>query len=204
MSRVDVVLENLQLSDGAITYLVAELRKINDAKNEFYEQTFANLRAEHDRIENRINNMLDARFDGSITAEDYDRKLKEYKEKQHELRNEMQKYDIADENYYITVNSVLSVAQRAQEIFVSSEPNEKRQLLNFLVQNLKLHEKELHLELKKPFNFIVDLHKLETQSGKKKHHRIGDVSSLARAAGFEPATWGLTVPRSTTELRPNV
>lgn len=188
MTKVDAVLENLQLSDDGITYLVSELRKVNDAKNEFYEQTFANLRTEHDRIENRINNMLDARFDGSITTEDYDRKLKEYKEKQHELRNEMQKYDIADENYYITVNTVLNVAQRAQEIFTSSEPNEKRQLLNFLVQNLKLQEKELQLELKQPFGFIVDLKQIEIETAKKKHHLLSDVSSLARAAGFEPAT----------------
>jgi len=38
----------------------------------------------------------------------YDKKLKEYKEKQQELLEEIQKHDKADESYDITVNKVLS------------------------------------------------------------------------------------------------
>ena len=89
----------------------------------------------------------------------------------------MQKYDIADENYYITVNTVLNVAQRASEIFECSETNEKRQLLNFLLQNLKLKEKTLQFELKKPFNYIVNLHELEIHGKEKTPAFDADVPS---------------------------
>lgn len=37
----------------------------------------------------------------------------------------------------------------------------------------------------------------------EKHQHCLVFFHMARAAGFEPATWGLTVPRSTAELRPN-
>lgn len=40
----------------------------------------------------------------------YDKKLKEYKEKQQDTMEEMKKHDKADESYYITVNKVLSPA----------------------------------------------------------------------------------------------
>ena len=177
MANVHIALKNLQLTDKGINFLVSELRKTNDAKNEFSRQAVESLRAEHDKIEIRLNNMLDARFDGSITTETYDKKLKEYKERQHELIYEMQKYDIADENYYITVNTVLNVAQRASEIFESSEADEKRQLLNFLLQNLKLKEKTLQFELKKPFNYIVNLHELEIHGKEKTPAFDADVPS---------------------------
>ncbi len=64
----------------------------------------------------------------------FNKKLKEYKEKQEEIREEMVRYDQADEKFYITANTVLKLAQKALEIFRSSEIAEKQQLLNFLLQ----------------------------------------------------------------------
>ena len=150
LANVHSVLQSLKLSDQTIGYLVDELRKVNEAKNEFSQQALDSLRTEYDRIKNRLNNMLDARFDGSITNEDYDRKLTEYKERQHELVYEMQKYDIADENYYITVNTVLNVAQRADKIFESSEPNEKRQFLNFYFRTSNYRTRTCSLNSRNP------------------------------------------------------
>lgn len=69
------------------------------------------------------------------------------------------KEKIADESYYLAVNQVLSLSQRASEIFESSEPNEKRQLLNYLLQNCRLNERSLFFELKKPFDALVKYNK---------------------------------------------
>lgn len=64
------------------------------------------------------------------------KKLKEYKKRQAELEAEMTRYTDADEDFYLTGNMVLNLAKKAYEIFQSSEASEKRQLLNFLLQNL--------------------------------------------------------------------
>jgi len=65
----------------------------------------------------------------------FNKKLKEYKEKQAEITEKIQRYTDADENFYLTANMVLNLAKNAQEIFKSSKVEEKRQLLNFLLQN---------------------------------------------------------------------
>jgi len=114
------------------------LKKSNEAKNAFHKKSLVNLRNEYDKIEARINNAFDLVADGSITKDMFNKKLKEYKEKQAELNEEMQRYTNADENYYITANTVLNLAKKAHEIFQNSEVEEKRQLLNFLLQNLQL------------------------------------------------------------------
>ena len=85
----------------------------------------------------------------------FNKKLKEYKEKQAELEAEMARYTNADENYYITANTVLNLAKRAYEIFKSSEVAEKRQLLNFLLQNLELKGRKLMFTMKTPFDTVL-------------------------------------------------
>ena len=89
----------------------------------------------------------------------FNKKLKEYKEKQAELEAKMQSYTDADENYYLTANITLNLAKKAYEIFQSSEPEEKWQFLNFLLQNLKLEGKRLNFELKTPFNTVLQASK---------------------------------------------
>ena len=68
---------------------------------------------------------------------------------------ELAKHDIADKEYHITANTVLNLAQRALEIFESSEPQEKRQLLNFVFQNLELRQKNLEYKLKTPYDTVL-------------------------------------------------
>ena len=155
LEPIQQILKSIQLPNEIIDFLITELRKSNEAKNHFNQQALNTLRTEYDKIEARLSKMLDARFDGSITTDIYDKKLHEYKERQQELLDEMQQHNVADESYYITVNTVLNLAQKAYEIFESSELQEKRQLLNFLLQNCTLDGKTLHYELKKPFDLIA-------------------------------------------------
>jgi len=85
----------------------------------------------------------------------FNNKLKEYKEKQAEIRDEMARYDQADEKFYITANTVLKMAQKALKIFNSSEVPEKRQLLNFLLHNPTLKGENLEFTLKPPFDTMA-------------------------------------------------
>ena len=89
----------------------------------------------------------------------------EYKEKQQEILEEIQKHNKADESYYITVNKILGLAQRAYEIFESSEMEEKRQLLNFVLQNLELKERKLMFETKTSFDTVLFANKCSKVGG---------------------------------------
>ena len=91
-----------------------------------------------------------------LRADFFNRKLKEYKDREQEIAKEMQRYDIKDTNAHVTANTVLSLASRARDIFESSEVDEKRQLLNFVFQNLELKEKKLSVTLREPFKMIKD------------------------------------------------
>ena len=155
LSPIYEVLKNIQLSDEKIQEITEDLKKSNQAKNEFHKQSLTTFRKEYDLYQKRIDNSFDLMTDGSITKDMFNKKLKEYKEKQAELEAEMARYTNADENYYITANTVLNLAKRAYEIFKSSEVAEKRQLLNFLLQNLELKGRKLMFTMKTPFDTVL-------------------------------------------------
>ena len=91
-----------------------------------------------------------------ITIDFYDKKFKELMEKKQENEFKMKRLNNANKNYYITANTILSLAQRASEIFESSEIEEKRQLVNFVFQNLQLDGKRLLFKTKAPFEKVLE------------------------------------------------
>ncbi|MCK9319571.1 recombinase family protein [Methanoculleus sp.] len=148
-------LESIQLTDDRVKELTEDLRQSTKNQNAFFMNTVKTLRAEYDKLENRINKLADDKYDQSITNDFYNKKFKEYTEKQGKVMEELAKHDKADKEYHITANTVLNLAQRALEIFESSEPQEKRQLLNFVFQNLELRQKNLEYKLKTPYDTVL-------------------------------------------------
>jgi len=85
----------------------------------------------------------------------YDEKLKKLKEEQMNVVMQIEDHTKAGENWHLTASRVLDIAQRAVEIFNRSEPNEKRQFLNYLLQHCRLSGKNLVFELRNPFDSIA-------------------------------------------------
>lgn len=156
------VLENIQLSQDKIDIVVEELKKNHEDKKDFHKKAIDALNKDYSIIQNRVNGLIDLLADKSITKEEYDRKIKQYKEDQYEITLKLNEYTTADHQYYITAGTVLNLARKAKEIFDSSEVTEKRQLLNFLLQNCLLNGRKIEFSLRKPFNSIVKYSQYKT------------------------------------------
>ena len=62
----------------------------------------------------------------------------------------------------ISANRILNLAQKALEVFESSEINEKRQILDYLLQNCKLSGKNFFFELEAPFDTVLQVNNSST------------------------------------------
>lgn len=78
-----------------------------------------------------------------ITQDEYDKKASELKQRQYELNDKLKRVIEADESYSIMLITLLNICSRAPELFESSKVEQKRQLINFLLSNLKLRGKTL-------------------------------------------------------------
>ncbi|MDZ4285532.1 MAG: hypothetical protein U1A23_01240 [Candidatus Sungbacteria bacterium] len=70
---------------------------------------------------------------------------------------ELEEYTKADHEYHIHVGTVLNLSRRVGEIFDSSEIAEKRQILNFILQNPTVSGKKLEFAMAKPFDAVLEL-----------------------------------------------
>jgi site-specific DNA recombinase len=149
-------LKKLILKESQITDLISDLKGVEKSKTEFYTTSLKELRKEFDLYETRKSKLVDSLMDGGINKEIYDKKRMEYESIQSNLMTKISNFKEADEEYYITIGLLLGVAQRASELFDSSEPNEKRAIINFLLQNCQLDGKNLKFELKTPFDRVLE------------------------------------------------
>ena len=94
-----------------------------------------------------------------ITQDKYDKKAIELKQRQYELNDKSKRIIEADENYSMTFISLLNIYSKAPELFESSKVEQKRQLINFLLLNLKLKGKTLLYDVNKPFDAILNANK---------------------------------------------
>lgn len=150
------VLENIKIPDKILKWLTKELKKIHEYKNDFHKEHTNKLKNEYDKIESRVSTLYDDKLDGNIPKDFFNKKFKEYKEKQQNILIEMEEHDKADENFYIDATRVLDLANRAYEIFVSSEVKEKRALIDKLLQNPTLSGRKLCFTLRSPFYIIAE------------------------------------------------
>ncbi len=70
------------------------------------------------------------------------------------MSDKISRLGFADEEYYLTSEYLLQLANRAYDLFISSEAEEKRQLIKLTLQNLKLEGKKVEFELVKPFDKV--------------------------------------------------
>jgi site-specific DNA recombinase len=137
--------------------LVKELRTVNEGQVEFHNREVERIQTEYRRVQGKLDTLLELRLDKSITTDDYDKKLKELKDRQYNLNIELEEHTKADHDYHIHVNTVLNLTRRMQDIFESSEIPEKRQILNFLLQNPVVNGKKLEFTMRKPFDAVLEL-----------------------------------------------
>lgn len=115
-----------------------------------------------------------------IDDELYQKKFQEGKTRQQEIVSQMERHVHADEQFYITANTVMRLASRAWEIFESSEVEEKRQLLNFVFQNLQLDGEKLAHTFREPFSMIMKAKECPSGWGQLDDFRTCDTRLLQK------------------------
>ncbi len=112
---------------------------------------------ENELVTKRLDALLDAYLDKSITKDMYDRKHGQLIERRHEINQSLERHHAGDEQFRIAVTTLVTLASKAGELFDRSTTDEKRQLIGYVFSNLELDGEKLRYSLKKPFNVFVDL-----------------------------------------------
>lgn len=72
------------------------------------------------------------------------------------MRIKIEQHEKGQDEFRVTVESLLSLMSRANEIFERSEIDQKRQLIAFVFSNLRLRGKKLEFVLRSPFHLMTN------------------------------------------------
>lgn len=153
---------NLQISDADYKTVSQELKTAHKQKVSMYEEMLSTLNTEFEKYQSRLEKLYEDYLDEKITETLYDKKFKEYRQKQRVIRKRIDNLDEVEKDYYASVNHLLRISRSAPVLFERSNIEQRRQLVNLILQNLTHDGDSLRWELKRPFETVFSCIKSST------------------------------------------
>lgn len=155
----------IQLPEHAREQVANALMAEDEISSKKSKEKLSQIEAEINRVEDRIQRNYDAYIDGLASKETYLHKDEELKQKKKALEKTRNNIELMSNNTIDGVISLLDLSQRAPEIFENAENDEKRELINKVLSNLELGDKELRWKLKKPYDTMAFCNKTQNWLG---------------------------------------
>ena len=127
-------------------------------------------------VKSKIKRLRSLLLEDKITPEEYRDMNEELKQEQYELEGQSALLTEADEHFSIAISTIMSMAQNAYQIFKSLRVEAKRAILNILLSNLQIKNKQISYNLRKPFDLIDSLN--EKTPPKTEGVAIGDPNEI--------------------------
>ena len=133
----------------------AVLRKHHEDKKAMRNQSLSHLEAEISKYQNRLEKIYEDYLDGNIPETLYERKFSEYRERQKSLQDKRDNVELLDDDYYGSISHLLKLANNAKSLFLNATSEQKRSLINIVLQNLFMTDRQLLWQYRKPFDLMA-------------------------------------------------
>jgi DNA invertase Pin-like site-specific DNA recombinase len=131
---------NINLPEGFIEQVIAELRKRDDNQQQYYIQNIEQARKEHDKNDEKLRILYNDRLEGRITMAKHDEFANEIEARQQELSDRLKMLTSDNKSFQVTASYLLDLAQRAEQLFKESDPALQQKLLEYLLSNIELND----------------------------------------------------------------
>lgn len=154
--QIGKVFKNLQMPEDIVQQIIETLDTLHQDKIDFHNKEFNKLISDQKTLTKMMDNLYMDKLKGRITENEYDRFYQSLREQVTDVGIRIEQLQEAEDNYYITAKYVLNLTNRAHELFLSSEVEEKRQLIKLVLSNLRIENENVLYNVQKPFNLIVN------------------------------------------------
>jgi site-specific DNA recombinase len=160
------LLGRLKFDDEVLEWVREALVASHANEKREHEEAIKRLRAEYDRLQNRIHAMYVDKLDGNVDGDFFERMSAEWRAEQDRCLREIERHQTADQSYLEEGVRILELARNAQKLFEKQEPREKRRLLNFVVSNCSWQGGELTAALRQPFDLLAETTAIAAQAAR--------------------------------------
>ncbi|MFC1870687.1 recombinase family protein [Candidatus Dependentiae bacterium] len=150
------IFRRFKIPKDILEQITNTLNEVHQNKIDFHNTQLARLTKEQENITKMMDNLYMDKLKGSITEKEYDRFFQKFCDQRDLNSQRLTQLQEAETNYYITAKYILDLANRAQELFESSEVDEKRQLIKLLLSNVQIKGENIVYDVQKPFDLILE------------------------------------------------
>jgi site-specific DNA recombinase len=149
------VFYKIQLPEEGYVEVSNALTEDSETNRIAIQKKLSAVNAQVNRYKEMIERNYEAYLEGAIDKEKYLQKNQELITAKHNLENSRENIELMSKDNFEDVSYLLNISREAPEIFENAENEDKRELINLVLSNLRLSEKELRWELKKPFDTMA-------------------------------------------------
>lgn len=157
LEQVEAVLKQLYIEPETLQAVTRYVRDTDKTERHFHKTQIETHHKEQQKIQNRLEGLMDLVLDGLITKDEYEAKKHNLRKKLRDIALQIEDHHKGDENFKDTLLALLNMAANAHDIFTGSTTAEKRRFINFLFANLQLKGITLCYTLQKPFDMFVNV-----------------------------------------------
>lgn len=146
------------ITPETLELILSELKKRAESNKSVEDLHIQSLRKEKEDIEKQIEALIDTLASpnmSSITRERCDKKIQILNDQASIAEQKLSKYSGSTHGYEMGLHTIVSLAQRAKEIFESSEVDEKKRFLHYLLQNSQVRGRKPLFHLRSPYNTLL-------------------------------------------------
>ena len=155
-TQLEAAIDKIHPTQEQYDQVINALRLAHQDKITFKARQLGLLNASLTKAESRLSRLYESYLDGDITKDFYKAKKLELTTEQSQLHTKLASIDTAGKEYYDNSLRVMELVQNAPLLFrKTTDPEEKRQILNMLFQNLELKDDQLRWKYKKPYDSMA-------------------------------------------------
>jgi len=141
-----------------ISWVQDALKESHEDEINFRDSSTGELKKSLDVLTRRLDNLYDDKLDGKINSEFYQKKFDQYKKEQDDLMRNLESHQNANLKYYEMGITVLELIKNAGEIYLDPNrtPEEKRVLMSFIFENLRIKDGKIIPNYKQPFAILME------------------------------------------------
>jgi site-specific DNA recombinase len=151
------IIEQIHIPTPMLELVKECLKTVAHEQYNFKMKELKALDAKQKHLDSKRKRVLDLFVSNSITKEEYDPMVTDIKTEQCEISHRMEELHKVSDDFEEQVITVFELANSSNDLFKSSEVDDKRKIVNLLFPNLFLDGEKLVFTLQKPFDRLLKM-----------------------------------------------
>ena len=161
LAQIREVFKSVKVPEFMLPELIAEIEKHHASEQKYYIANRTRLEKEYKALDREVKELFEDRKQFKSRPDVFESMVKEREVRQKTILQELEDHSNGDKAFVIGASYILDVCSRADKLFEaeSTQLDQKRYLLSFVLTNMTLKGEKLNFTLKEPFNAIASYSK---------------------------------------------